>query len=102
MPLTFVVWSARPIQPRMRASRPRKGGEVAGGEAQQRDSFRASAVTTISPTSPIADGIAAARRDDFDKNVLGDLQTRRGGAVGAVGLVGDRRRVRRSRKPAAS
>ena len=29
------------------------------------------------------DGIAAARSDDFHKNVLGDLQTRRGGAVGA-------------------
>jgi hypothetical protein len=86
MPLTLVVWSARPIQPRIRvASRKAERSPVARGSSgkfpQRGDDDFADRAEP--------DGISAARPDDLHKNVLGDLQTRRGGAVGAVGLIGD-------------
>ena len=85
--MTLVVWSARPIQ-RANPRRGEKGGEVAGGEAQQREVSAQRGDDDFADRAE-PDGIAAARPDDFHKNVLGGLETRRGAAVGPVGLIGD-------------
>ena len=84
MPFTLVVWSARPIQPLIRALvRPhgartgQERGEIAGAEANQRIVALESVVTTTSPTSPAATGSPVPGPHDLDQHAFVDDQARR-------------------------
>ena len=97
MPFTFVVWSARPIQPLMRmlvrpqGARARQhGGQVAGAEADQRivgvEERRHDDFADLARR----DRIAGAGPHDLDQHAFVDDE-----AFARLGLVGDRAEVGR-------